>query len=126
MVNSRPLALRLLVVVLLVFALFSTAIPAKSFGWSGCANFHVTFYFAPPGARTKTGTVPHYGTVSVDPSVIALGDQVSIAGVGNNFTAEDTGSAVIWHTVDVYVTSWREGYWVAGPTAHRAVCWRRR
>jgi 3D (Asp-Asp-Asp) domain-containing protein len=51
--------------------------------------------------RTATGTVPRWGVVAVDPSVIPLGSRVRIEGLGE-FIAEDTGAAVRGRVVDVY------------------------
>src|SRR6185312_15520406 len=63
--------------------------------------FWITGY-TPTGYRTRTGTVPHWGTVAVDPRVIPLGSTVYIQGLGV-FKAEDTGGAIIGDRVDVFV-----------------------
>lgn len=51
---------------------------------------------------TKTGTVPIVGrTVAVDPDVIPLGSTVIID--GQEYIAEDVGSAVKGNTIDMFV-----------------------
>jgi 3D (Asp-Asp-Asp) domain-containing protein len=65
------------------------------------------------GARTATGTYPHWGTVAVDPTVIPLGSTVYIQGLGV-FHAEDTGGGVVGQHVDVYVDSVAEAYQLTG------------
>jgi 3D (Asp-Asp-Asp) domain-containing protein len=72
----------------------------------------ITGYTA-TGGLTATGTVPHWGTVAVDPSVIPLGSTVYIQGLGI-FHAEDTGGAVIGNHVDVFVDSAAEAYQLTG------------
>ncbi len=54
------------------------------------------------GSRTATGTVPSWGTVAVDPSVIRYGTRLHIDGFGPTvFVAEDTGHISGWW-VDIY------------------------
>lgn len=65
------------------------------------------------GARTATGTYPHWGTVAVDPNFIPLGSTVYIQGLGV-FRAEDTGGGVIGQHVDVFVDSVAEAYQLTG------------
>jgi len=65
------------------------------------------------GARTATGTYPHWGTVAVDPTVIPLGSTVYIQGLGV-FHAEDTGGGVVGEHVDVFVDSVAEAYQLTG------------
>lgn len=64
-------------------------------------TFRCTAY-APTGNRTATGTIPHWGTVAVDPSVIPLGSRLVIEGYDAVFTAEDTGGGVHGLWVDVF------------------------
>jgi 3D (Asp-Asp-Asp) domain-containing protein len=75
-------------------------------------QFRVTGYLW-TGSRTKTGTVPHWGTVAVDPQVIPLGSTVYIQGLGV-FKAEDTGGAIVGHSVDVFVATAAEAYQLTG------------
>jgi 3D (Asp-Asp-Asp) domain-containing protein len=65
------------------------------------------------GARTTTGTYPHWGTVAVDRRVIPLGSTVYIQGLGV-FRAEDTGLGVVGTHVDVFVPSAAEAYQLTG------------
>lgn len=59
------------------------------------------------GSRTRTGTVPHWGTVAVDPTVIPLGSRLLIDGFpGTVFVAEDTGGAVYGNRIDIYFESY--------------------
>jgi 3D (Asp-Asp-Asp) domain-containing protein len=63
----------------------------------------VTAYHLGNHSRTATGTTPRWGTVAVDPQVIPLGSRLLIEGFeGTTFIAEDTGSAVRGHIVDVW------------------------
>ncbi|SFS79836.1 3D domain-containing protein [Marininema halotolerans] len=59
------------------------------------------------GNRTATGTVPHRGTVAVDPNVIPLGTKLYIPGYGQA-VAEDTGGAVKGHIIDLFFNSREE------------------
>jgi 3D (Asp-Asp-Asp) domain-containing protein len=72
----------------------------------------ITGYTA-TGSLTATGTVPHWGTVAVDPTVIPLGSTVYIQGLGV-FHAEDTGGAVVGQHIDVFVDSVAEAYQLTG------------
>jgi 3D (Asp-Asp-Asp) domain-containing protein len=74
--------------------------------------FYVTGYTA-TGNPTYTGTVPHWGTVAVDPHIIPLGSTVYIQGLGV-FTAEDTGGFIIGYRVDVFVPTTPEAYAITG------------
>jgi len=65
------------------------------------------------GSRTRTGTVPHWGTVAVDPQVIPLGSTVYIQGLGV-FKAEDTGGYIVGRRVDVFVSTAAEAYQLTG------------
>ena len=60
---------------------------------------------------TATGTVPHYGTVAVDPSVIPLGTKMYIPGYGIG-TAEDTGGAIKGNIIDLFYEG-NHGWWNA-------------
>ncbi|SDW08402.1 3D (Asp-Asp-Asp) domain-containing protein [Marininema mesophilum] len=59
------------------------------------------------GNRTATGTVPHRGTVAVDPDVIPLGTKLYIPGYGKA-VAEDTGGAVNGNIIDLFFSSEKE------------------
>ena len=54
---------------------------------------------------TATGTVPKYGTIAVDPSVIPYGTKVYIKELDKVFTAEDCGGAIKGNTIDIFMTS---------------------
>ena len=54
---------------------------------------------------TATGTVPKYGTIAVDPSVIPYGTRVYIEELDKVFTAEDCGGAIKGNTIDIFMTS---------------------
>jgi 3D (Asp-Asp-Asp) domain-containing protein len=75
------------------------------------AEFRITGYTW-TGNRTRTGTIPHWGTVAVDPRVIPLGPTVYIQGLGV-FKAEDTG-AFAGQWVDVFVSTAAEAYQLTG------------
>lgn len=53
---------------------------------------------------TATGTHVHPGTVAVDPRIIRLGRHMYVPGYGRGH-AEDTGSAVKGHHIDVWMRS---------------------
>lgn len=56
---------------------------------------------------TASGTQPTEGrTIAVDPSVIALGEKVTID--GTTYIAEDTGSAIKGNRIDMYFDSHAE------------------
>ncbi len=52
---------------------------------------------------TATGTVPKYGTIAVDPSVIPYGTKVYIRELDKVFTAEDCGGAIKGNTIDIFM-----------------------
>ena len=52
---------------------------------------------------TATGTVPKYGTIAVDPSVIPYGTKVYIKELDKVFTAEDCGGAIKGNTIDIFM-----------------------
>ena len=56
------------------------------------------------GGRTAYGTEARVGEIAVDPSVIPLGSEVYIEGVGAR-RAEDTGGDIIGNTIDIYMGS---------------------
>ena len=62
-------------------------------------------YTAPKGAIGASGNPAVEGTCAVDPSVIPLGTKLYIEGYGYA-TANDTGSAIIGNTVDVFMDSY--------------------
>jgi 3D (Asp-Asp-Asp) domain-containing protein len=54
------------------------------------------------GGTTATGTKVRWGTVAVDPKLIPLGSLMLIDGLEGIFAAEDTGSAIVGATIDVW------------------------
>ena len=56
------------------------------------------------GGRTAMGTRARVGEIAVDPSVIPLGTNVYIEGVGAR-RAEDTGGNIKGNTIDIYMDS---------------------
>jgi 3D (Asp-Asp-Asp) domain-containing protein len=59
--------------------------------------------------RTRTGTVPRWGTAAVDPQVIPLGSHLLIEGFdGTIFTALDTGGAIKGYRLDIWMDSTQE------------------
>ena len=59
------------------------------------------------GGRTAMGTRARVGEIAVDPSVIPLGTNVYIEGVGAR-RAEDTGGNIKGNTIDIYMNTERE------------------
>lgn len=60
--------------------------------------------YAPTGNRTATGTVPTTNrTIATDPNVIPSGTHVMIN--GQEYIAEDTGSAIKGNRVDIFMES---------------------
>lgn len=59
------------------------------------------------GNNTATGTVPAYGTVAVDPSVIPLGTRMYIPGYGY-CVARDTGGAIKGTRIDLFFESYAQ------------------
>jgi len=57
---------------------------------------------------TSTGTVPKWGTIAVDPSVIPYGTKVYIPMFDKIFIAEDCGGAIKGNKIDIYMNSVQE------------------
>lgn len=70
-------------------------------------TFQLTGYYARTGAKTASGApVQRDHTIAVDKRVIPLGTwvDINIPGEGwKRYKAEDTGSAVRGHKIDIYV-----------------------
>ena len=54
---------------------------------------------------TATGTVPRWGTIAVDPSVIPYGTKVYIPQFDQYFIAEDCGGAIKGNKIDIFMNS---------------------
>lgn len=54
---------------------------------------------------TATGTVPKWGTIAVDPSVIPYGTKVYIPQFNKYFIAEDCGGAIKGNKIDIFMNS---------------------
>ncbi|WP_042277360.1 3D domain-containing protein [[Clostridium] dakarense] len=54
---------------------------------------------------TSTGTVPKWGTIAVDPTVIPYGTKVYIPKFDKVFVAEDTGSAIKGNRIDIFMAT---------------------
>ena len=54
---------------------------------------------------TSTGTVPKWGTIAVDPSVIPYGTKVYIPQFNKYFIAEDCGGAIKGNKIDIFMNS---------------------
>lgn len=52
---------------------------------------------------TATGTIPKWGTIAVDPSVIPYGTKVYIPQFGQTFIAEDCGGAIKGNKIDIFM-----------------------
>lgn len=89
-----------------------TPVPAKTiagYEYSEKITMEATAYVA-TGNRTATGTVPHKGTVAVDPKVIPLGTKLYIensdgSGSYGTAVAEDTGGAIKKNRIDLFYES---------------------
>ncbi|MGL5348717.1 MAG: 3D domain-containing protein [Peptostreptococcaceae bacterium] len=57
---------------------------------------------------TATGTVPKWGTIAVDPSVIPYGTKVYIPMFDKVFIAEDCGGAIKGNKIDIFMNSAEE------------------
>lgn len=54
---------------------------------------------------TSTGTVPKWGTISVDPNVIPYGTKVYIPQFNKYFIAEDCGGGIKGNKIDIFMNS---------------------
>lgn len=54
---------------------------------------------------TSTGTVPKWGTIAVDPSVIPYGTKIYIPQFDKYFIAEDCGGGIKGNKVDIFMNS---------------------
>ncbi len=68
-----------------------------------------TLQSAGGSGKTATGTIPHYGTIAVDPRVIPLGTKMYIPGYGIGI-AEDTGGAIKGNIIDLFYEG-SHGWW---------------
>lgn len=59
---------------------------------------------------TSTGTVPKWGTIAVDPSVIPYGTRVYIPQFQQTFIAEDCGGAIKGNKIDIFMNSESSAY----------------
>ena len=57
---------------------------------------------------TATGTVPKYGTIAVDPTVIPYGSRVYIPEFDKTFIAEDCGGGIKGNKIDIYMNTEQE------------------
>lgn len=57
---------------------------------------------------TSTGTVPKWGTIAVDPTVIPYRTKVYIPKFDKVFIAEDCGSAIKGNRIDIFMNSEKE------------------
>ena len=76
-------------------------------GQSYSRKLVVKAYAYTGGYITAMGTRPRVGEIAVDPSVIPLGSEVYIEGVGAR-RAEDTGGNIVGNTIDIYMDSEQE------------------
>jgi 3D (Asp-Asp-Asp) domain-containing protein len=70
---------------------------------------------------TRSGTPTHSGVVATDPSVIPLGSNLTIEGLGGTYRAEDTGGGVRGAHVDVWMASCAQAR--AWGVQYRQVAW---
>ena len=54
---------------------------------------------------TSTGTIPRWGVIAVDPSVIPYGSTVYIPIFNRYFIAEDCGGRIKGNRIDIFMTS---------------------
>ena len=59
---------------------------------------------------TSTGTVPRWGTIAVDPSVIPYGSRVYIPKYDKTFIAQDTGGGIVGNRIDIFVGTESRAY----------------
>lgn len=76
-------------------------------GQSYSRRLVVKAYSYTGGGRTAMGTQARVGEIAVDPSVIPLGTNVYIEGVGPR-RAEDTGGNIKGNTIDIYMNTQSE------------------
>lgn len=76
-------------------------------GQSYSRKLVVKAYAYTGGGRTAMGTKARVGEIAVDPSVIPLGTNVYIEGVGPR-RAEDTGGNIKGNTIDIYMNTQAE------------------
>ena len=57
------------------------------------------------GGITSTGTVPKWGTIAVDPSIIPYGTKIYIPQFDKYFIAEDCGGGIKGNKVDIFMNS---------------------
>ena len=76
-------------------------------GQSYSRKLVVKAYAYTGGGRTAMGTRARVGEIAVDPSVIPLGTNVYIEGVGAR-RAEDTGGNIQGNTIDIYMNTQSE------------------
>lgn len=76
-------------------------------GQSYSRKLVVKAYSYTGGGRTAMGTQARVGEIAVDPSVIPLGTNVYIEGVGPR-RAEDTGGNIKGNTIDIYMNTQSE------------------
>lgn len=69
--------------------------------WTGDAR--VSFYCLP--GETASQTPVRNGVIATDPKVIPTGSRVRIEDLGDDLSAEDTGSAVVGRRIDFWVSS---------------------
>lgn len=79
--------------------------------------------YLPTGHRTFSGTIPHWGTIAVDPSVIPLEADVLVTGINVVFHAEDTGGLVKGNHVDIFVFNMAQAYKYQGSGYAQVVWW---
>lgn len=59
---------------------------------------------------TSLGTVPTWGTIAVDPSVIAYGSRVYIPKFDKTFIASDCGGGIVGNRIDIFVGTESRAY----------------
>ena len=84
--------------------LAATCLPAQAQEQSG--TFKVTAYCL--DGRTASGQWVRPGAVAVDRSVIPLYSTLAIEGLGDGFTALDTGGGVWGNHIDLWMASCRD------------------
>ena len=59
---------------------------------------------------TSLGTVPRWGTIAVDPTVIAYGSRVYIPKYDKTFIASDCGGGIVGNRIDIFVGTESRAY----------------